>query len=100
MTKHFDDVISLFSGKFKSSKLLLPILTAVGAWGGLPEGPRSFKMVTQNKIFQYFFLWILIMQGGGGADMDLSLIAVAAVFIITEIVIAIENSVMGPPVKE
>ena len=91
MSTHFDDFFKLFKGNFELTKLILPILTAIGAWGGFPKGPRSFQKLTENKLFQYFFLWLLIVQGRGGVELDITLITVLFVFIITEIIIYIED---------
>lgn len=88
---HFDDFTNLANGVFNHNKLILPLLTAIGAWGGFPKGPKSFEKLSQNKFFQYFFLWILIVQGGSNAEFDISLIAVIIVFILTEFIMYIEK---------
>ena len=62
--------------------LLLPMATAIGAFGGFPEPPQMFKSLASNVIFQYAILFVLIWQGGGGQNMMLSLKATVAVFII------------------
>lgn len=94
VSKNFDDVSSLLKFDFKvlGPKLVLPMLTLIGAWGGFPEPPKSFKKITQNRFFQYFFLWVLVMQGGASADADLSLVAVLIFVFISEIIKKYEES--------
>lgn len=89
---HFDDFTAIVKGTFNKHKLILPILTAIGAWGGFPKGPKSFHKLTESKLFQYFFLWILIFQGGSEAEFDVSVIAVFLVYCITELVVYLENN--------
>lgn len=76
--KMLDDVTRLITGDFKNllPRLVLPMLTLIGALGGFPQPPKSFAFLANNRFFQYFFLWVLVMQGGASADADLSLVAV------------------------
>lgn len=73
----FDDIVA-FANPFKAPwhKLVLPLLTLIGAWGGFPKAPAIFDKIAKDKWFQYLFLWILVMQGGASADPGLSFIAV------------------------
>jgi hypothetical protein len=81
-----DDINSLISLDYATlgPKLFLPLLTLLGAWGGFPDAPESFKFLTEISIFKYVFLWVLVMQGGAGSDFDLSLVAVILFYILTE----------------
>jgi hypothetical protein len=81
-----DDIKSLISLDYATlgPKLFLPMLTLIGAWGGFPEAPESFKFLTEVSIFKYVFLWVLVMQGGAGSDADLSLVSIILFFILTE----------------
>jgi hypothetical protein len=83
-----DDITSLFKADFKTlgPKLVLPALTLLGAWGGFPTPPKSFSFLAKNRFFQYFFLWVLVMQGGASADPDLSLVAVLIFVLFAELV--------------
>ena len=60
---------------------LLPIATAVGAWGGFPAAPSFFTDLAKNELFQYFMLFVLIWQGGGGQDVGKSLMMTLFMFI-------------------
>ena len=61
---------------------LLPVATAIGAFGGFPQPPDMFKSLASNIIFQYAVLYVLIWQGGGGQNMMISLKVTVAVFLI------------------
>ncbi len=67
--------------------LILPIATAIGAFGGFPEPPNMFKRFIQNKPIQYLLLFILIWQGGGGQNWKLT----AKVTLIILVIITIMN---------
>lgn len=86
MSKRIDDLTKLVTGDFKTlfPKLILPMLTLIGALGGFPAPPKSFQFLADNKFFQYFFLWVLVMQGGGSVDADLSLVAVLLFVLVIE----------------
>ena len=87
----FDEFKQILTFSFPLHRLILPFLTLIGAWGGFPESPRMFKSLTTWKPFQYFFLWVLVMQGGASVDPGLSLVAVLIFGIITEIIKLIEG---------
>lgn len=89
----FKQVLTL---SFSPTKLVLPFLTLIGAWGGFPDSPRMFKSLTTWRPFQYFFLWVLVMQGGASVDPGLSLLSVGIFVVITEVIKLIE----GPEKKE
>jgi hypothetical protein len=90
---YIDDAVSFLTFDFKTlgPKLVLPILTLIGALGGFPTPPKSFAFLAENRFFQYFFLWVLVMQGGASADPDLSLVAVLIFVLFIELVKYIEN---------
>lgn len=92
---YIDDVASLFTFDLKTlgPKLVLPLLTLLGAWGGFPAPPKSFEFLAKSPFFQYFFLWVLVMQGGASADPDLSLVAVLLFVLFAELVKFIESRV-------
>ena len=85
--QNFLDEIYALSNPFSFpwGRMILPMLTLIGAWGGFPEAPEIFKRFAEYRIFQYFFLWVLVMQGGASADPGLSFIAVGIFALITEI---------------
>lgn len=72
-------------------RLILPFLTLVGAWGGFPEPPRMFKKIVEYRFFQYFFLWVLVMQGGASVDPGLSLVSVIVFVSISEVIKMLEG---------
>jgi hypothetical protein len=62
---------------------LLPIATAVGAWGGFPEAPKFWKDLTErSELFRYFTVFILVWQGGGGQNARVSLAITVLLYII------------------
>jgi hypothetical protein len=65
--------------------LILPIVTAIGAFGGFPEPPNMFKRIIQNKIIQYLLLFLLIWQGGGGQNWKLSAKVTVVIFVLITI---------------
>ena len=81
----FDEIGMLFNPfTFPWGRMVMPMLTLIGAWGGFPEAPKMFQQLSQWRFFQYFFLWILVMQGGASADPGLSFIAVLMFVAISE----------------
>ena len=86
-----DEFKQIITFQFSWSKLILPMLTLIGAWGGFPSAPRTFTFLTEWRPFQYFFLWVLVMQGGASADPGLSLLAVIIFVLFTEIIKLIEG---------
>lgn len=89
----FDDIWEISNPlTFRWTKMIMPFLTLLGAWGGFPDSPRIFKAITSFRLFQYIFLWILVMQGGASADPGLSFIAVLIFGGITEVIKLIEGS--------
>lgn len=68
------------------SKWILPLATAVGAWGGFPQAPKVFKdLVSDNEIVRYAMVFILVWQGGGGQNAQVALITTALVFLATKL---------------
>ena len=60
---------------------ILPMATAIGAFGGFPTPPQFFQDLAGNEIFQWLMVLNLIWQGGGGQNIRVSLIATLALFI-------------------
>ena len=50
--------------------LILPLGTALGAFGGFPEAPMWLQNLQQNEWFRYFSLFVLIWQGGAGQNVQ------------------------------
>ena len=64
--------------------LMLPLATAVGAWGGFGEPPQKVKeFMDENEWSKYLFLAILIWQGGGGQNVEKTMMAVVAFMLIS-----------------
>ena len=70
----------------KLEPLILPIVTAIGAFGGFPEPPNMFKKVIQNKVVQYLLLFLLIWQGGGGQNWKLSAKVTVVIFVLITVI--------------
>ena len=70
-----------YSGK----QLLLPLATAIGAYGGFPKPPAFFTELTNNEIGRYVLLFVLVWQGGAGQDMKLSLLITALLYVVSQL---------------
>lgn len=69
--------------KYTTHQLVLAMATAVGAFGGFPAPPQAFtEMVSQNELFRYVLLFVLIWQGGAGQDPRLAAMITAAMYAI------------------
>lgn len=66
-------------------QIILAICTALGAWGGMPEPPRLFNSFVRSEYAQYLLVWVLIYQGGGGANWKLSLLITSLLFVTKKI---------------
>lgn len=66
----------------KAEPLILPLVTAMGAFGGFPEPPSMFKNIIKNIVVQYFLLFLLIWQGGGGQNWKLSAKVTVVIFVL------------------
>lgn len=64
---------------------ILPMATAVGAFGGFPEPPAVFKNLAQNELFQWLMVFVLTWQGGGAQNVRTALIATLMLFIISKL---------------
>ena len=62
------------------ASLLLPLGTAMGAFGGFPPAPPIWAKLSAHPAFQFFALFVLIWQGGAGQDVQVSLFTTAIVF--------------------
>lgn len=62
----------------------LPLITAVGAWGGFPNPPRVVQRLFAHKIVQYAMVFMLVYQGGSNQDLMVSAIVTAVIFVITK----------------
>ena len=65
---------------YKGKDLILPLATAIGAYGGFPAPPAFFSELTQNEMFRWALVFVLIWQGGSGQDMKLALLVTALMF--------------------
>lgn len=70
-----------YSGK----QLLLPLATAIGAYGGFPKPPAVFNELTNNEIGRYALLFVLVWQGGAGQDMKLALLVTALLYVVSQL---------------
>ena len=69
-----------FSSQLKP--LILPIVTAIGAFGGFPQPPKVFGRLIKYEPVQYFLLFCLIWQGGAEQDWKLALKVTLVLYII------------------
>jgi hypothetical protein len=61
------DVLEGYLISQKSVKhLTTSFATGMGAFGGFPTPPKIFQDWLRNPYFQWFLVFVLIWQGGGG----------------------------------
>ena len=65
---------------YKGKDLILPLATAIGAYGGFPTPPKFFNELTQHEMFRWTLVFILIWQGGSGQDVKLAVLITALMF--------------------
>jgi hypothetical protein len=63
-----------------NSALLLPLGTAMGAFGGFPPAPPIWAKLSAHPAFQFFALYVLVWQGGAQQDVQTALLTTAIVF--------------------
>ena len=66
---------------YTPQQLILAIATAIGAYGGFPVPPDNIAYLFQIEPVQWFLVYNLIYQGGGGADVQLSIMVTAAMYV-------------------
>jgi len=54
-----------------TNALYMPLLTAIGAFSSWPKSNFLAKL-GQNELVQWFFVFVLIMQGGAGGNVQLA----------------------------
>ena len=65
--------------------MLLPLITAVGVWGGFPKPPAIFMKLARNELFQYLLVFLYIYQSvGSKQDVQTSLIATVILFLLVK----------------
>ncbi len=68
------------------NSLMLPLMTGIGAFGfGDLKAPKVFQDLGKNLWFQWFLVFILLMQGGAGQNPQLAVVATAIVFVIVQV---------------
>lgn len=63
---------------------ILPLATAIGSMGGFPEPPKVFKDLTKIPLFQWLLVFVLTWQGGGGQNLQKSIVTTLILFVIVE----------------
>ena len=65
---------------YKGKDLILPLATAIGAYGGFPAPPAFFSELTQKERVRGALGFVLVWQGGSGQDIKLALLVTALMF--------------------
>jgi hypothetical protein len=65
--------------------LYVPMMTAFGAVSSFPKS-SFFGKLGENELFQWFCVFILIMQGGGGTNVQLSVVATVLLYVVVKAV--------------
>ena len=67
--------------------------TGIGAYGGMPSPPSTFvKAVEKYPLLQWFLVYVLVWQGAGGYDEQVSLMGTLIIFTMVKLVEYAENS--------
>lgn len=66
-------------------QIVLPVATALIAWGAFPKPPAFVQKLATNELFQYFMIFVLVWQGGGRQDVATSLMVTVGMFLLTKI---------------
>lgn len=59
-------------GKYFKGSFLLAMATLIGAFGGFPSPPKTFLKLTNYEPFQWLLVFVLVYQGGSGADVKIA----------------------------
>ena len=68
-----------------TEKIVITILTALGAWGGFPAPPKAFNRLVTNEVVQYLLVFVLLMQGGTGGNYKLAGLATGIMYVLHRI---------------
>lgn len=72
---------------------IVAIATMLGAFGGFPQPPAAFMWFTQWQIIQWFFVFVLLYQGGTGENAMMAFVLTLATFILYKIIRFFEKTV-------
>ena len=85
-TKHSMFDIPGFPDKnITTEKIVITILTALGAWGGFPAPPKAFNRLVTNEVVQYLLVFVLLMQGGTGGNYKLAGLATGIMYVLHKV---------------
>lgn len=85
------DLIRL-DDSYANKTVILNFCTAIGAFGLMPDPPKSLKKLAESfKPFSWFLVIILVYQGGGEQDFQLAIEITLIVFIIYRIFAVIDG---------
>jgi len=83
MSGFIKDLLKRFKSKDFWLVIGTSIATALGAFGGLPDPPQTFKNIIRDYPFvKWILMYILILQGGSGFDYMFALISTVIVWLI------------------
>lgn len=69
-------------GKYTQAQIITSVATLMGAFGGFPDPPRVFKVLTKNEFAQWAMVFILLYQGGAGQDVELAAMITVGAFVV------------------
>jgi hypothetical protein len=67
---------------YSISNIILAFATMIGAFGGFPAPPKLFLNIASYGLIQWFLVFVLLYQGGGGQDIVLSAIITGITFLV------------------
>lgn len=70
---------------YSADKIVLALATAIGSIGMMPKPPTVVSRLGNEPSVQWFLLFVLIYQGGGGQDVKFSAMITALVYAIYQV---------------
>jgi len=70
---------------FSQDQLILAAATAISAFSRFPQIPRSLERIYENELVQWALVFILLWQGGGGKNAELSLLMTVVFYVVFKV---------------
>lgn len=74
-----------FLANIDQQKFIVAVATLLGAFSTWPAQPEILKKFSQNELVQWFFVFVLVWQGGGGQNIQLSLLVTALAYVVVKL---------------
>ena len=71
--------------KLTTANWLMVAATGLGAFGNFQSAPKWFSRMGASRIIQVLVMFVLLFQGGGGADPLISMVGAIVIYLLVEI---------------